>query len=169
MDFFASAYNAESHNPPIQSPRSMHEGAGQGYGCEANAHLRRASLGLESDIPSSRSHHSQFSYGQVHHKNYDSNDASTTLNKDTNKKGDGSHFALSASPTSSPPPNKSPTSVPSFQRRTSVSNPCLLHHTNTEGSGVVRPPVMPRSFSFHLNQEKAAYEKTIPEGRELGS
>ncbi|KAF9112933.1 hypothetical protein BGX27_002560 [Mortierella sp. AM989] len=169
MDFFASAYINESSNPPMNTPHSMQERAGQGYGRETNAHLRRASLGLESDITSSNSHRSQFSYGQVHHKNYDSNDINSPSDKDTNKKeSDGSYFSLSVSPTSSPS-TTSPTSAPSFQRRTSVSNPCLLHHTNTGDGGAVRSPTMPRSYSFNLKQqEKAPHEKPIPEGREPG-
>ncbi|KAF9396356.1 hypothetical protein BGX21_009564 [Mortierella sp. AD011] len=208
MEFFASAYNNNkaSHNLPKQSPQPTRECAGQGYGCEANAHLRRASLGLESDITSPQSHHTQFSYGRVHHKNYGNNGGN---NKDSKKNGDKSYFSLSAtpsgSPRTSPPPSPPPASSPrnnSFRgrsprshspqsyspgdysprgnspsspvcmmpplRRASVSNPCLLHHTNTEGGGV-RSPVMPRSFSFHLDKEEdATHEKPIPEDREPG-
>ncbi|KAG0295127.1 hypothetical protein BGZ96_012514, partial [Linnemannia gamsii] len=46
-----------------------------------------------------------------------------------------------------------------LQRRTSVSNPCLLHHTNTNGSGTVRPPIMPRSMSSpHTDHSPADHE-----------
>ncbi|KAF9972619.1 hypothetical protein BGZ65_009708, partial [Modicella reniformis] len=58
MDFFAQTYNNSQHpegsrtvHSPLQSPRSVHEGTCQGYGTEVNAHLRRASSGLESDVP----------------------------------------------------------------------------------------------------------------------
>ncbi|KAF8952835.1 hypothetical protein BGZ46_003363, partial [Entomortierella lignicola] len=167
MDFFASAYTSPSLNQPNQPHHHHHdqEKPCQGYGCEANAHLRRASLGLESDVTSPRSHQSQFSFGQIHHKNYDSND--TFYNKDKNNDAnngskEGCYFMLHEN-TPSPPPKKLPTSP-----KRAVSNPCLLHHTNSYGDGVVQTPVMPTSFSFHLKQGSTISENPISEEREAG-
>ncbi|KAG0062045.1 hypothetical protein BGZ89_010975 [Linnemannia elongata] len=100
MDFFAKAYTEEPQSDPslyMDSSKYSTRRTGQGYGCESNSHLRRAS--------------------SVSHDAH-------AVGKDC------------TSPTS-----------PSLHRRTSVSNPCLLHHTNTNGSGCVRPPIMPRTMS----------------------
>ncbi|KAF9284161.1 hypothetical protein BGZ68_004856 [Mortierella alpina] len=147
MDFFAQAYNTDApsgKDSPMHSPRPHGEGAAQGYGCEANAHLRRASLGLEID----QRPRALFGYTTRHGA------AGSPSSKNTHQRSE--HSNVMASPSyanedsshnmrSSPSPSATPTF--SHSRRTSVSNPCLLHHTNSNGRGVVRPPIMLQSYS----------------------
>ncbi|KAF9432647.1 hypothetical protein BGZ76_010515 [Entomortierella beljakovae] len=158
MDFFASSYSSGTHTPTrARINRSGSEHTAQGYGSETNAHLRRASSGLEIDIISPKDLRETFSFEKVH-KNYD--------NDDLHSKGKvPEDISL---PQSESPKGTSPIGSPSYQRRTAVSNPCLLHHTNTSGGGTVQSPIMPRSFSFSHGDGKPVHEKTIPEGRELG-
>ncbi|CAO3570128.1 unnamed protein product [Mortierella alpina] len=147
MDFFAQAYTTDTHsgrNSPLHSPRTPREGAAQGYGCEANAHLRRASLGLEIDDRP----RAMFGYHTCH-------GAATSPSSKNSHRGNEHSNVMASSPhgnedsshtmRSSPSPADTPTS--SHSRRTSVSNPCLLHHTNSNGRGVVRPPTMLQSHS----------------------
>ncbi|KAI1319280.1 hypothetical protein EDD11_004417 [Mortierella claussenii] len=208
MDFYAQAYTTDSRaespnfkHSPLQSPRNQHEGVCQGYGSEANAHLRRASSGLESDM--GHRLHSYSSYSSSSHPNTGGNKgcehtghagnrsdySSPSLIKSTHQGSEHSYFSLGASSYASHDPHhridsgeastaqtaNSPLSSPSLHRKTSVSNPCLLHHTNSNGSGVVRPPVMPHTrSSAQLSEDRSlshatAHEPTIMEGRELSA
>ncbi|KAG0327635.1 hypothetical protein BGZ99_007216 [Dissophora globulifera] len=202
MDFFAQAYNRSESPPPlakhspVHSPRSPSEGACRGYGSESNAHLRRASSGLESDVP--RHSFPHFQHGMfghlLHHHDHDSDQdhpvttvpenspmhlttPTTVGTTPVHKNHDFSYFSLGrhtgtaggggggqehrtensaeanrASSTRSPVPLGSPVSSPGMNRRTSVSNPCLLNHVNLSGGGVVRPPTMPQSVSYSMNE-----------------
>ncbi|KAG0254287.1 hypothetical protein BG011_005835 [Mortierella polycephala] len=168
MDFFAQTYKQPNNEPRYSGhstryppPRSTsREGAAQGYGCEANAHLRRASFGLESDIgprhPLMLSHH--------HHQNPDHYGAGASFTKNPKKKNDNSiipdtELATTTESVTVAPEDMdlslsktTPTITPRITRRASVSNPCLLHHTNSDGSGAVRAPVMPSTVSMSSPQ-----------------
>ncbi|KAG0045205.1 hypothetical protein BGZ83_009563 [Gryganskiella cystojenkinii] len=198
MDFFAQAYN-RSKSPgnintgsgakvsPLHSPRTPYvcEGVGQGYGCEANAHLRRASSGLECDIgpgPYAFQHQGGLNHGYgdhnhnqpsnaLHHQQHhrqpstprqgrSSGGVASPAMKTTHQAQNEDSYFSSAVGSSSAFDARSPTQISlgtaltpgspmtsTPHRRTSVSNPCLLHHTNAHGGGAVRPPVMPYSLS----------------------
>ncbi|KAF8925866.1 hypothetical protein EDD21DRAFT_105787 [Dissophora ornata] len=220
MDFFAQAYSERSETPhakdsPLHSPRSP-EGTCRGYGCEANAHLRRASIGLEADVPRHPSyapppphgivghlfrHHDNtgraspvvekitetfhkgldfghFSFGRKHSPLQEHHEAATAATAATNAAQ--SNSASANLPVMSPVGSR--TAMPTPRRRASVSNPCLLKHVNSDGSGAVRPPMMPQSLSSsQLNSDDSlkspgdekshlvsmVHEPTICEGREL--
>ncbi|KAF9911169.1 hypothetical protein BX616_010653 [Lobosporangium transversale] len=179
MDFYAEAYgrDARSESPlPKNSSHFPHEGVCQGYGSEANAHLRRASSGLEKDM-GRHLHGSGHGDSHSNTKNYEQYRSSGL--PASGKGNEGFYFSLGATPTershqshqahhgtdpakipsadtsANPTANMNPSAntdadvptKPSYNRKTSVSNPCLLHHTNTNGSGTVRSPAMPRSLS----------------------
>jgi len=187
MDFFAQAYN-RSESPLPQEPQLPHEGTCQGYGSESNAHLRRASSGLEMDVPrhfpqipvrfvAHLLHHHHGQGGPVTH---DMKAASpiaaptttTTAPAVTSgvlpnlKDHDFSYFSVGRltggqeihphrtenNVEANTPPLGSPLSTPALNRRASVSNPCLLNHVNSNGMGVVRPPAMPQSVSYSMNE-----------------
>ncbi|KAF8948647.1 hypothetical protein BGZ47_003581 [Haplosporangium gracile] len=172
MDFFAQAYSDEPQSDATQykdsSKYSPHR-AGQGYGCESNSHLRRASSGLEADLGQKHFH------GFSHHPAQDHNTVGSPSIKNNHQENERhntfvntgasvvSHDAYTVDVDSTTP------SLPSLNRRTSVSNPCLLHHTNSNGSGSVRPPIMPRTMSTpHTDQssthlENQASNKDRPE------
>ncbi|GJJ78038.1 hypothetical protein EMPS_10397 [Entomortierella parvispora] len=200
MDFFAQAYTHPSGNDntggskvsPAHSPRTspyICEGAGQGYGCEANQHLRRASSGLECDVGLSTylQNHNQHSHHPATSKQ-DRGSIGSPAAKTTHQ-GQSKDLYVSTSPASSSydvhSSSRTLPQSPALHRRTSVSNPCLLHHTNAQGGGVVRTPVMPLSLSspriveggeqdesggfsyFHLRKTSKGHEPTIEESREL--
>ncbi|KAK5815324.1 hypothetical protein F5H01DRAFT_345520 [Linnemannia elongata] len=150
MDFFAKAYTEEPQPDPslyMDSSKYSTRRTGQGYGCESNSHLRRASSGLEADL--GQKHFLGFS----HHPTHDHNTVGSPSIKNSHQGNERHNISVrtGASIVSHDAHAvgkdcTSPTS-PSLHRRTSVSNPCLLHHTNTNGSGCVRPPIMPRTMS----------------------
>ncbi|KAF9583037.1 hypothetical protein BGW38_010375 [Lunasporangiospora selenospora] len=159
MDFFAQAYNRQPRaaSPlPTETSLASHgryasEGACQGYGTEANAHLRRASSGLES--PSVKNTHygragDYFSFTSTTAEPGNSPRSAMIASPPASRSSTTATSPTSMSPggvqASSSPRWASPPATP--QRRTSVSNPCLLHHTNSNGGGVVRAPVMPQSL-----------------------
>ncbi|KAF9182170.1 hypothetical protein BGZ51_004885 [Haplosporangium sp. Z 767] len=168
MDFFAQTYKQPSSEPrhskhsPLHSPSrsTSQEGAAQGYGCEANAHLRRASFGLESDIGPRH----PFIFSHFHHQNRDHDGVGAFSVKNHNKKNGNDTIAeteLASTVETIPAAPKgmdssssatSPLDTPRITRRASVSNPCLLHHTNSDGRGVVRAPVMPPAMSMSSPQ-----------------
>ncbi|KAG0354234.1 hypothetical protein BC939DRAFT_475082 [Gamsiella multidivaricata] len=201
MDFFAQAYDngpksenvLYSKDSPLHSPKAPNEGVCQGYGSELNAHLRRASSGLESDVPRLQPGVLGHFLHRHHHQNHeDIGRVSPLPMSGVHLFGGHSYFSLArtASPVQELPTKPESHSTAEgnsprvlLSRRTSVSNPCLLHHTNSNGDGVVRPPVMPRSVSSGSHQsheaplspknEKGAtaaagqHEPAIMEGREL--
>ncbi|KAG0090633.1 hypothetical protein BGZ93_008533 [Podila epicladia] len=167
MDFFAEAYaNKRASSPKPHSSRNQQGGVG--YGCEANAHLRRASIGLEDEYGQSNPRDFASSYcsysssspawmkerqpkyaarqgarGEVDHPN----DRDSTPTNYTS----AAHNATDRRPAS---PNTSlhPGSIRHpLYRRTSLTNPCLMHHTST--GGAVRPPMMPKSASTGFLQD----------------
>ncbi|KAG0371953.1 hypothetical protein BGX24_000951 [Mortierella sp. AD032] len=150
MDFFAQAYSAEPDSDITVSKDSSKYStryAGQGYGCESNSHLRRASSGIEADLGQKHFH------GFSHHAGQDHNAVGSPSIKNSHQGNERSHMSISTTAAAASHEAKAvdvdcsfPCS-PSLNRRTSVSNPCLLHHTNSNGSGSVRPPVMPRTLS----------------------
>ncbi|KAF9917303.1 hypothetical protein FBU30_000804 [Linnemannia zychae] len=150
MDFFAQAFNTESELDTSQLKDTSKYStcrAGQGYGCESNSHLRRASSGLEADL--GPKHYYDITEINQKYKVYDS-----PLVKNSLQRNEPTHMSINTGAdvthntnTIDDSNSTSPTS-PMLRRRTSVSNPCLLHHTNTNGSGSVRSPVMPRSMTF---------------------
>ena len=121
--------------------------AGQGYGCESNSHLRRASSGLEADLGQKHFH------GFSHHSAQDHNAVGSPLIKNSHQGNERHNISVNTRATvvshdaHAVDVDCTTPSSPSLHRRTSVSNPCLLHHTNSNGSGSVRPPVMPRTMS----------------------
>ncbi|KAF9545874.1 hypothetical protein EC957_010378 [Mortierella hygrophila] len=151
MDFFAQSYSEEpqSDTQLMDSSKYSTHCTGQGYGCESNSHLRRASSGLEADLGQKHFHGFRLS----HHPAQDYNAVGSPLIKNSHQ-GNERHnvsFNTRASVVSHEANAvdvgcTSPTSPP-LHNRTLVSNPCLLHHTNTNGSGSVRPPTMPRTMS----------------------
>ncbi|KAF9130570.1 hypothetical protein BGW39_002926 [Mortierella sp. 14UC] len=164
MDFFAQAYTTEPESDSGLSKDSSKYSTrrtGQGYGCETNSHLRRASSGIEADLGHK---HLQ---GLSHHPAQDHNAVGSPPIKNSLQGNERAHISINTSAAAVPHEAKakaadvkctSPSS-PSFNRRTSVSNPCLLHHTNSNGSGSVRPPIMPRSMSSpHTDQGSARFE-----------
>ncbi|KAK3808655.1 MAG: hypothetical protein J3Q66DRAFT_355324 [Benniella sp.] len=217
MDFFAQAYNSthRSGGPsPVQSPRAEQPGVCQGYGTEVNDHLRRASSGLETDVPRlhqlspsppgpghghHHSHGRSHSYGygyssyashRQQHQNHESTQpmsptgnkvtihACTHDGKDTgtgHQPTEGSHERDHPSETSPGMDHSNCNRNGQQGGRTSwftrpaqhrrVSNPCLQHHTNSNGSGVVRSPVMPQ----HKHEQPlspSGHAPTIAEGSE---
>lgn len=220
MDFFAQAYSNEQGQPsdgrrptqPLYSPHPRYEGGTcQGYGSERNAHLRRASSGLEVGVPrvhqlspsplsghNQPSHGSGYGYGystfaahRKHHQNYDETQQpplsppgpKVTIFSNTVHHGktdplfslgkcgcpaESSHEPDHSSVISpgmdhgnkySDGSSTHGTSRPVQRRRATVSNPCLLHHINTDGSGVVHPPFMPQSLS---SPSTPRYERRQP-------
>ncbi|KAF9103734.1 hypothetical protein BGX29_002982 [Mortierella sp. GBA35] len=155
MDFFAQAYSDEPLSDVADyskdsSKYSTTQHAGQGYGCESNSHLRRASSGLEADLGQ------KHFYGFSHYPTHDYNAIGSPAVKNSHQGNErspisvntGAAVALSHDAKTVDVDSATTTPIsPSIVRRTSVSNPCLLHHTNSNGSGSVRPPTMPRTLS----------------------
>ncbi|KAG0273426.1 hypothetical protein BGZ95_010754 [Linnemannia exigua] len=149
MDFFAQAYSAEpesDYTVSKDSSKNSTRRTGQGYGCESNSHLRRASSGLEADLGQKHFH------GFSQHPAQDHNAVGSPSIKNSHQGNERSHMSINTTAAASHEAkavdvNCSSPCSPSLNRRSSVSNPCLLHHTNTNGSGSVRPPIMPRTMS----------------------
>lgn len=155
MDFFAQAYTDKRPNSP--TPQSPHTSQGGiGYGCEANAHLRRASSGLEAEYghnprASSYSSYSSSSPAWMNERpKYVTHDARGDVDhpKDKDKDSTPANYTSTAhnatDRTSSSDVHHGSVRSPLY-RRTSLTNPCLLHHTNA--GGAVQSPQMPKSAS----------------------
>ncbi|KAF9302122.1 hypothetical protein BGZ74_005768 [Mortierella antarctica] len=158
MDFFAEAYtNKRASSPKPPHPRTQQGGVG--YGCEANAHLRRVSIGLEAEYgqsnPRGYSPHSYCSYSssspawmsERQPKYATHQDARGEVDHPKDRDSTPTNYtsaAHNATDRRSDSPDTSPGSTRhTLYRRASFTNPCLMHHTNTEGA--VRPPMMPKS------------------------
>ncbi|KAF9321660.1 hypothetical protein BG003_000543 [Podila horticola] len=160
MDFFAEAYTAKRTDSP-QAHTSRNQQGGVGYGCESNAHLRRASSGLEAeyghssrDTSFSHSSYSSSSPAWIHErqpKYVTHKDARGEVDHPTDRDSTPANYTLAAHNATertpaSPDASLHPGSIRSpLYRRTSLTNPCLMHHTST--GGAVRPPQMPKSAS----------------------
>ncbi|KAG0315165.1 hypothetical protein BGZ97_008526 [Linnemannia gamsii] len=151
MDFFAHAYSTEPEADSAKSRDSSKNSTrrtGQGYGCESNSHLRRASFGLEADLGQ------KHFYGFSHHPAQDHNAVGSPSIKNSHQGNERHKISVNTGAsvvshdTNTVDLEDSTPLSTSLKRRTSVSNPCLLHHTNTNGSGSVRPPIMPRTMSM---------------------
>ncbi|KAG9066309.1 hypothetical protein KI688_001532 [Linnemannia hyalina] len=149
MDFFAKAYTDEPQSIIQHKDSSKYSThcAGQGYGCESNSHLRRASSGLEADLGQKHFH----GFGFSHHPAQDHNAVGSPLIKNSHQGNERHNISVNTrAAVASHGANAvdvGSTDPTSPHNRTSVSNPCLLHHTNSHGSGSVRPPIMPRTMS----------------------
>ncbi|KAF9912632.1 hypothetical protein EC991_010058 [Linnemannia zychae] len=161
MDFFAQAYSTEPESDSACSKDSSKysvRATGQGYGSESNSHLRRASSGIEADLGQKHFH------GFSHHSTQDHNAVGAPAIKNSHQGNERSGISVNTGAAVSHEAkavdvNCTTPSSPSLNRRTSVSNPCLLHHTNSNGSGYVRPPIMPRTMSSpHTDQGSARVE-----------
>ncbi|KAF9143657.1 hypothetical protein BGX30_015117 [Mortierella sp. GBA39] len=151
MDFFAQAYTDEPQLDAqhMDSSKYSTHCTGQGYGCESNSHLRRASSGLEADLGQKHFH----GFGFSHHPAQDHNAVGSPLAKNIHQGNERHNISVNVRATvvshdaNTVDVSSTTPTLPSLHRRTSVSNPCLLHHTNSNGSGCVLPPVMPRTMS----------------------
>lgn len=154
MDFFAQAYTDKRASSPKPQPPRTSQG-GIGYGCESNSHMRRASSGLEAEYghnPRASSYSSCYSSSSPAWMNegpkYVTHDARGDVDHPNDKDSTPTNYTLAArnatDRTSSSDVHNGSVRSPLY-RRTSLTNPCLLHHTNA--GGTVRPPQMPKSAS----------------------
>ncbi|KAG0040034.1 hypothetical protein BGZ82_005684 [Podila clonocystis] len=159
MDFFAEAYtDKRTNSPQLHSHRTPHGGVG--YGCETNAHLRRASSGLEAayghnprGFLSSSSYSSSSSawMNERQPKYVTHQDAQGDVDHPKDKDLTPTNYTSAAQNATDRTPASHDASLHSgsirspLYRRASLTSPCLMHHTST--GGAVRPPLMPKSTS----------------------
>ncbi|KAG0022888.1 hypothetical protein BGZ81_008339 [Podila clonocystis] len=159
MDFFAEAYaQKRSNSPQPHSHPSPHGGVG--YGCETNAHLRRASSGLEAAYgrnprgflsPSSYSSNSSAWMNERQPKYVTHQDAQGDVDHPKDKDFTPTNYTSAAHNTTDRSPASHNASLHSgsirspLYRRASLTNPCLMHHTPM--GGAVQPPLMLKSAS----------------------